>query len=131
MSEQLAHTLALWRRSPGVVYGSLDCMLAVSDHVLRVTGIDPAAPWRGAYSSAEDAERLIAEHGTLYGLAAYAMRRAGFRTGPPMPGYPAVADFRGHQMACLVVSETRCAFKGEAGAYVTRAPVLEAWVCRA
>lgn len=42
-----------------VVWGESDCCLWVADIAKEMTGIDPAAPWRGEYASEEEAMKLM------------------------------------------------------------------------
>ena len=58
-------------------WGSHDCCLWGADSVLALTGNDLAAQWRGTYSDALSAARLLKQLGGLEALAATA--------GPEMP----------------------------------------------
>lgn len=56
-------------------YGTLDCCLYPADAVLAMTGVDPAAAWRGTYNDRAGAERVLAALGgdvgaMLEGMAA-------------------------------------------------------------
>jgi len=50
-------------------WGSNDCCLFAADWVHRVTGRDPAAPYRGTYSSGVGAQRIIDQAGGILELA--------------------------------------------------------------
>ncbi len=56
-------------------WGSHDCCLFAADAVIAVTGVDPAAEWRGRYSSEAEALALQGEGGlegiVATGLAAF------------------------------------------------------------
>lgn len=54
-------------------WGAHDCCLFPADWVLRVTGIDPAADWRGGYTDEEGARRLVEAAGGLPSLFARGM----------------------------------------------------------
>ncbi|MFN4296809.1 MAG: DUF6950 family protein [Brevundimonas sp.] len=43
--------------------GEWDCQLFPAEWVLRVTGLDPAAEWRGRYSTALGRERILKRGG--------------------------------------------------------------------
>jgi len=121
-----ADTLALWRRSR-FVWGSTDCIMATCNHVLCVTGIDPAAPWRGSYDDETGARAIYEAHGGVLGLFRNGMARAGFVTGPRGAGCPVVALVAGHEIAGVDMGD-RVAFMAEGrGAICMRAQVLEAW----
>lgn len=53
-------------------WGVHDCCLWAADSVLACTGHDPAAPWRGTYSDAAGAMRLLDELGGLRAVGALA-----------------------------------------------------------
>ncbi len=50
------------------VWGERDCILFCTDWVLEVTGIDPAARWRGSYHSKAEAQTIIDGFGGLVEL---------------------------------------------------------------
>lgn len=51
-------------------WGSKDCCLMAADLVLAITGKDPAAAFRGSYSSRLGAARIVAKYGGIDALAA-------------------------------------------------------------
>ncbi|MGO1080266.1 DUF6950 family protein [Inquilinus sp. CA228] len=61
------------------VLGRMDCSLWAADWVLRQTGIDLAASWRGAYGTEREYMRLLLAEGGLVRVAAKAMTRLGAR----------------------------------------------------
>lgn len=119
-------TLALWRRG-GLIWGTHDCIMATCDHVLRVTGIDPAAPWRGAYSDEAGARAIYEAHGGVLALFDYGMALAGFERGDRSRGLPVVADIMGKQIAGVDLGK-RCAFITERGCIELPARVLRSWL---
>ncbi|MBN8292801.1 hypothetical protein JI664_12575 [Rhodobacter sp. NTK016B] len=127
MSDSVAETLSLWRRS-AFEWGTLDCVLATCDHVLRVTGIDPAAPWRGSYSDEAGARAIYEEHGGVLALFRHGMARAGFEVGQRERGFPVVCDVMGHEIAGVDTGGKVMFLAEERGVICMRAPVLEAWV---
>jgi hypothetical protein len=63
--------LLLFERSKRLVpfqWGINDCCLFAADWVYMLTGVDPAAKWRGEYSNALEAARLAADYGGVIGL---------------------------------------------------------------
>jgi hypothetical protein len=70
--ERLAAVLAQHQRTP-FVWGEHDCCLFAASVVQALTGVDPAAGWRGTYSTEEQAQALIEEAGGLLALATSAL----------------------------------------------------------
>lgn len=69
------------------VSGHHDCVLWVCNWIKEQRGVDPAAPWRGSYTSEMAARRLVARAGGLEALVADGMARAGLvPTDDPLPG---------------------------------------------
>jgi len=67
---RLAATVEHWRRQP-FVFGRTDCALFASDCITALTGMDPAAPYRGRYGTADEGQALLQRNGfsSLLGLA--------------------------------------------------------------
>jgi len=79
--ERLAELIEARRHVP-FAWGSNDCCLFAADAVLACTGEDPAADWRGRYSTEAEALALMDSNLGLYGLAR-AIQRA--RQAPRCP----------------------------------------------
>jgi hypothetical protein len=47
----------------GFAWGDNDCMLFVANWAKQLTGDDPGAPWRGTYSTEDEAEKILARGG--------------------------------------------------------------------
>ena len=107
--------------------GSCDCVLWCCDWVARVSGRDPAAPWRGAYRTARAARRLVRRAGGLAPLVAGGMARAGYRqTDDPLPGDVAVVSLpQGDLMA--IRTRLGWAVKSAGAVAVVAARVVVAW----
>nr|WP_227459659.1 hypothetical protein [Cupriavidus pauculus] len=60
------------RRERAFSWGASDCCLFVCDAVEAITGSDPAARWRGLYSTEKGARRLLRDNDGVSGLAALA-----------------------------------------------------------
>jgi outer membrane protein assembly factor BamA len=69
------------RRSQPFAWGANDCCLFAADWVARATGRDPAAHYRGTYSSGIGAQRIIDKAGGILELA----RELGLEPGKPAP----------------------------------------------
>jgi hypothetical protein len=67
------------RRQLPHAWGMNDCCMFCADAVQTITGVDPAAAWRGSYSDQAGAEAILAEHG---GLEAFVTSIMGEPTGP-------------------------------------------------
>ncbi|MFM2042564.1 MAG: hypothetical protein RLY86_1140 [Pseudomonadota bacterium] len=83
--ERLDRVVGVARHST-FAWGRVDCCLFAADAVVAVTGMDPAAPWRGTYADARTAARLLGRLGGLGGLGATAAgiaRRHGWPAVPP------------------------------------------------
>lgn len=62
--------LVLVRLRAPFAWGGHDCVLFAADAVLAMTGTDPAAAWRGQWTSAREAFRLLRPLGGLAAAAA-------------------------------------------------------------
>lgn len=120
-----AETLALWRRTP-FVWGQADCILSVADHVLAVTGKDPAARWRGSYKTEEGATALAESYGGVLPLCEFGMFDTGFPKAAPADGYPVVCQVGPHEIAGIWHRD-RVAFRTPRGVLQSPAEVLAAW----
>lgn len=126
LSSAVDATLGRWRREP-FQWGRGDCILSVCDHVAAVTGIDPAAPWRGSYSDEAGAEAICREFGGVAALFAHGMARAGFiRADAASFGWPVAVRFDGHEIVGICTGD-RLAFRHIRGVVELRLPVLGAW----
>ena len=119
-------TVSLWRRTK-FEWGKTDCILSVCDHVQAVTGIDPAAPWRGTYDSQDGAQAIHEAYGGVLALMDHGMALAGLSRCEPSCGLPVVADVRGNAVAG-VQGEHFVAFRlANQGVFQCRAKILGAW----
>lgn len=86
LSDYLAEVMARpW------AWGACDCCFFAGEWIFAATGRDPIAPYRGRYSTAIEARRLIVAAGGLSGLLDPEMARCGFRkTAAPQTGDIAV-----------------------------------------
>lgn len=114
-----------WRRQ-AFVWGETDCIMATCNHIRDVTGIDPAAPWRGSYSDGAGAQALWMPFGGVLGLFAHGMALAGFHRAEPQPGFPVICDFGGAEVAGVHIGP-RSAFMAPRGCIETRATILGCW----
>lgn len=122
----VADTRALWRRSK-FVWGQTDCMMATAAHVLAITGIDPAAPWRGTYTTEADAMAICAAYGGPFQTFRHGMEAAGFGLCAPVEGCPVVCRIAGHEIAGVSIGG-RVGFMADGRGYIEmRAEILGAW----
>ncbi|OWU83803.1 hypothetical protein ATO6_15330 [Oceanicola sp. 22II-s10i] len=124
--EHLAFTRRLWRTHP-FSYDGADCILSVCDHLLRMTGVDAAAPWRGTYSDEEGAREIWHAAGGKLALFRDGMARAGFRLAEPAPSWPVVADLFGHEMPGLWTGARVMLRLDGRGVFEAPLPILAAW----
>lgn len=120
-------TRAKWQRTR-FVWGETDCIMSMCNHVMDVTGRDPAAPWRGAYSDEAGARAIYEAHGGPLGLVRHGMALAGFVEGEAVDGSPVVAGFQGHEIAGIMCRGRVCFMMEGRGMLETRAQILGAWV---
>lgn len=118
-------TRELWQRTP-FRWGEHDCIMAVCNHVYVVTGIDPAAPWRGTYADEEGAKAIYSAHGGVLALFAHGMRQAGFPQGQPADGAPVGVRIGSSEVVGIVMGR-RIGFVDWSGLVEARVPVSMAW----
>lgn len=132
-------TLSAWRRGRHA-WGSGDCLISVADYGGAFTGTDPALPWRGTYSTEEEAHAIVAAAGGAVPLLGGALTGAGLmRVSAPMRGDCVVVGFAGVEIggiwlggmisstATTQASRGRAALRMVNGVAEVRAPVLAAW----
>lgn len=100
--------------------------MATCNHVRDVTGIDPAAPWRGTYSTEAEAHAIYAAHGGVLALFQHGMALAGFSASERFTLCPVVCKIGGHEIAGVDLGD-RIAFMAPRGLVEMKAPVLGAW----
>lgn len=100
--------------------------MAMCNHVLAMTGKDPAAPWRGTYSNETGARAIYEAYGGPLSLVSHGM--AAFEKGDPVDGSPIVAAVQGHEIAGVMFGG-KVGFMAEGrGLIEMRAQILEAWI---
>lgn len=78
--------LCAGRQAAPFAWGKHDCCLWAADAVQAITGLDFAAAWRGTYTTAADAARLLGGLGGVRAIASAAL-------GEPVPvAFAAVGD---------------------------------------
>lgn len=105
------------RRAAPFVWGSNDCCLFAADWVLRCTGVDLAATFRGTYSSPLVAHRIINESGGIETLWSEHAEKMGAKRIPSAQAWRGDVAIRdGGKGDCLgVVVGTQAAFVSESG----------------
>lgn len=66
------------RRDKHFTWGEHDCCLFVCDWILLCTGTDPAKPFRGTYSDALGAARVLKDRGGVEAIAERACSESGW-----------------------------------------------------
>lgn len=66
------------RRNRPFVWGQNDCCLFVADWIEQATGVDCAASLRGTYSSGLGAQRILEDHGGIFGTVKHFVEPMGF-----------------------------------------------------
>lgn len=115
-----------WRTTK-FVWGSSDCIISVCDYIFDRTGIDPAAPWRGAYDDEAGAEAICAQYGGALGLFRAGMALSGLNVGERAVGRPVIADMMGKEIAGIDTGKRVLMRMDGRGLVEWPAPVLEAW----
>ena len=112
-------------------WGEADCCTSACDVFLRLHGVDPMKPLRGACASREEAERVIGAYGGMLAMAERLTAAAGLvRTDAPQPGDLGLTAERPEgQALCICVSPDRWAAKTARGFAVVDA-AEGAWTCR-
>lgn len=100
--------------------------MATCNHVLAVTGVDPAKPWRGTYHDEAGAKAIYEAHGGPLALFRHGMALAGFPVAQRFLLRPVVCNVMGHEIAGVDMGD-RIAFMAPRGLIEMKAHVLEAW----
>ena len=108
-------------------WGKTDCIMATCNHVWAVTGIDPAAPWRGTYDTEEGAQAIYAARGGVLGLFRYGMALAGFKDAPRGVLRPVVCRVGAHEVAGVDTGKRVMFMAAGRGLVEMPAKVIGAW----
>lgn len=94
-------TVHLWRSSM-LRWGVSDCIMSCADHALLITGKDPAATWRGAYASPEEAADILNSAGGGAALMGLGLATIGVaQTDAPVYGDLICAQLGPHEIGGL------------------------------
>lgn len=74
--ERLEAFIQSRRRLP-FAWGSHDCTSFAADAAIELIGVDPMAPWRGTYTTEDEAEAILAKGGGLEALMVQGAATAG------------------------------------------------------
>lgn len=105
------------RRERSFAWGTQDCCMFAADAVREITGLDPAAEFRGRYDSALGAIRLLWDRGGVEGVVVAAAKAHGFAEISPAfarRGDLVLGDF-GHDVAAGICLGAHVAFPGPNG----------------
>jgi uncharacterized protein DUF6950 len=112
----------------GFCWGEHDCMLFAADWARELTGEDPAAPWRGAYSDEAGAKTILSAAGGMTAIMSGALR--GWRkVRDEAAGDIVVASVPHHDapLAGVATYGGRVALATRRGLVVARVPVMLGW----
>lgn len=101
-------------RTGAFAWGQRDCCIWPADFVRAATGIDPAEGWRGAYSTAWEARKIITREGGL--LTVWRNRMRAFGPGADV----GVALVNGRRMGGLQAGGFFYALAEQGGVLMTR-----------
>jgi hypothetical protein len=118
--------------------GDHDCMTFAADWAVVVTGQDPAASWRGAYSDAAGAARILEQHGGARAMVGAQLEAQGWRrVADPAAGDIALINAptpTGHELVAAVCvagakpgRAARFALVTQRGIVVAPADCIEGW----
>lgn len=112
-------------------WGEADCCASACDVFLRLHGVDPMQPLRGACASREEAGRVIGAMGGMTAMVERLTAAAGLvRTDDPQPGDLGLTAERPEGRAlCICVSPDRWAAKTARG-FAIIGPAERAWALR-
>ncbi|WP_343711915.1 hypothetical protein [Inquilinus sp.] len=111
MTSLLTELAAHQRRGNTLLFafGTMDCSMWAADWVRLRTGLDPAADWRGRYSTEDEYRRLLLAEGGLVRVVARAMQRVGARVVAPAEAAP------GDIGIIMTEKGPACAIRGQLG----------------
>ncbi|WP_160119625.1 DUF6950 family protein [Rhodovarius lipocyclicus] len=127
--ERLAAFIDARRYTP-FAWGTNDCAMLAADAVLELTGMDPAAQYRGAYATEDQADGMISAAGGLEALSDSLAAAAGL--GSCMPAFAQRGDLvlveHGNIRALGVVTGDAVAVPGPDGlAFLPVRAAVRAW----
>jgi hypothetical protein len=115
IEEAVRQTRNLWRSS-ALIWGHSDCMISCADYAQLVTGSDPAAIWRGCYTTREGALEIIAAAGGVSRLMGLGLASIGARPiAAPGRGDLVCAAVHGEEIGGLCLGDV-VAFRRPSGA---------------
>lgn len=128
--ERLAALVEARRHAP-FQWGVHDCVLWAADAVLACTGQDPAAEWRGRYSTEAEAEAILGGAAGLYGLVRQAEAARGTTQCPnaaAQRGDTALVEHGNTLMMGVVLGELIAVPGVDGLVFVPLAAARRAWV---
>lgn len=107
------------------------CVLMGADWAHELTGRDPAAPWRGAWSNEDQARAIVVQAGGLQALIDKALTDIGARRHAHAVrgdiGLIVVTGPEGRTEVCGISTGGRWAARSRQGVWIGRAEALAVW----
>lgn len=128
MADQLSAFLREQARV-GFTWGGSDCLLLPADWAWELTGIDPAAPWRGRYRDEGGADAILSEAGGAEALIARGLQRSPDKAHAVRGdiGLITVTGPEGRAEVGAICTGERWAARARRGLWIGRAEPLAIW----
>jgi hypothetical protein len=111
-------------------WGKTDCLMVLADWINERRGFDPAAAWRGAYSTQEECDRILKRSGGIVALVDMVLHGICPRTDKPEAGDIAIVRTPKRTGAICVSADDRALLSVDRGLMIVRAsilPTVAAW----
>lgn len=114
-------------------WGQHDCILFAAGWVREISGVDPAANWRGHYATEREAKAILASFGGIGRVMELTLAANGWRrvsTCAPEAGDVVLAaphDGRGQHCAGIATGNRKTALVTREGLVIAPVRVLQAW----
>lgn len=117
VEDAIEATLAEWHATRGTF---LSCGLCMGDYLMRVSGVDPAAPWRDKVRSQAESDEAIAAAGGNAALVRQAMKNTGWTiVDEPKRGDMVLSSVHGMEVPGIFL-DPLAAFRMATGVFFTR-----------
>jgi hypothetical protein len=105
-----------------------DCLMWLADWIVARRGFDPAADWRGRYSTARGAARILSRRGGMIRHLDLCLTPHGIgRADMPRRGDIAVVREAEGTIGAIMIDRRLCCAVRDGGLVFRRRPILAAW----